>query len=267
MSRPSWAPAGLDLSLPSAARVYDYYLGGSHNFEVDRRMAEEAIRLWPSLPAMMQANRDFMRRAVRYLVGQGIVQFIDIGSGIPTAGNVHEVVQRANPESKVVYVDNDPVAVAHSRAILADVAGTTVVEADLRDPAAILDDPAVGELVDFSRPVALLLVALLHFVSDGDDPYAAVRRYCDGLAVGSYLVLSHASADGQQEVGSSHRELYERTPTPMTMRTGPQIEVFFAGLELVPPGLVPMPLWRPENEVLDGQSQRMAGYAGLGRKG
>lgn len=267
MSRPSWAPPGLDLSRPSAARVYDYYLGGSHNFEVDRRMAEEAIGLWPELPVIMQANRDFMRRAVRYLAGQGITQFIDLGSGIPTAGNVHEVAQRENPDSKVVYVDNDPVAVAHSRAILADVAGTTVVEADFRDPAAILDDGAVGELIDFSRPAALLLVALLHFVPDDDDPYAAVRWYCEVLASGSYLVISHASADGRQEVGNSHRELYKRTHTPMTMRTGPQIEGFFAGLELVPPGLVPMPLWRPENEVLGGDSQRMAGYAGVGRKG
>jgi len=152
MSRPSWAPPGLDLSRPSAARVYDYYLGGSHNFEVDRRMAEEAIRLWPELPRMMQANRDFMRRAVRYLVGQGITQFIDIGSGIPTAGNVHEVAQRENPQTNVVYVDNDPVAVAHSRAILADVAGTTVVEADFRNPGVIFDDPAVRELIDFNRP-------------------------------------------------------------------------------------------------------------------
>jgi hypothetical protein len=266
MSRPSWAPPGLDLSRPSAARVYDYYLGGSHNFEVDRRMAEEAIRLWPELPRMMQANRDFMRRAVRYLVGQGITQFIDIGSGIPTAGNVHEVAQRENPQTNVVYVDNDPVAVAHSRAILADVTGTTVVEADFRNPGVIFDDPAVRELIDFNRPVALLLVAVLHFVPDADDPYAAVRLCCDMLASGSYLVISHASSDGQRDVGGSHQQLYKRTPTPMTMRTGPQIEGFFGGLELVSPGLVPMPLWRPEDETVSGQDQRMAGYAGVGQK-
>src|SRR6478672_8344901 len=166
MSRPEWAPSGIDLSRPSAARVYDYYLGGSHNFAVDRKMADEAIRLWPELPAMMQANRSFLRRAVTYLSSQGISQFLDIGSGIPTVGNVHEIAQRENPTARVVYVDNDPVAVTHSRAILAQTAGATVIEADLRHPNEIVDDPQVRALIDASRPMALLLVAVLHFVPE-----------------------------------------------------------------------------------------------------
>ncbi len=266
MSRPSWAPTGIDLSRPSAARVYDYYLGGSHNFEVDRRMAEEAISLWPQLPLLMQANRDFMRRAVRFLADQGVEQFVDIGSGIPTAGNVHEVAHRQDPRARVVYADNDPVAVAHSRAILADVDHAIVVHADLRRPEEVFGVPAVRELIDLTRPVALLLVAVLHFIPDADDPHAAVRRLGDLLPPGSYLVISHASPDRQPELATTHQELYRRTPTPMTMRTGEQIAGFFSGFELVPPGLVSLPLWRPEDDTMSSEAARMAGFAGVGLK-
>src|SRR4051794_19102123 len=148
MSRPSWAPPGIDLTRPSAARVYDYYLGGSHNFSVDRRMAQEAIQMWPELPSIMQANRAFLRRAVSYVASLGVDQFIDIGSGIPTVGNVHEVVHHVNADARVIYVDNDPVAVAHSRAILADTRGAMVVEADLRDAPGLFDAPALQETID-----------------------------------------------------------------------------------------------------------------------
>jgi hypothetical protein len=246
--------------------VYDYYLGGSHNFAVDRKMADEAIQLWPELPHMMQANRSFLRRSVHYLAGQGISQFVDVGSGIPTAGNVHEIAQRDNPEARVVYVDNDPVAVAHSRAILADTRGSTVVEADLRQPEQIFEDPAVKSLVDFGAPVALLLVAVLHFVPDQDDPQSAVRRLCEPLPPGSHVVISHASSDGQPDLAATHQQLYQRTPTPMTMRTGEQIATFFSGLQLVPPGLVPIPRWRPDDDPVDVAGERMVGYAGVGAK-
>jgi hypothetical protein len=266
LSRPQWAPSGIDLSRPSAARVYDYYLGGSHNFAVDRKMADEAIRLWPELPAMMRANRRFLRRAVTYLGGQGITQFLDIGSGIPTVGNVHEIAQRENPQARIVYVDNDPVAVTHSRAILAQTPGAVVVEADLRDPDEIVDDPQVRELLDLGRPVALLLVAVLHFVPEQDDPYAAVAALCDRLPTGSHLVISHASSDGQPELAATHQKLYERTPTPMSMRTGEQIARFFSGLRMVPPGLVPIPLWRPDEGAANVAGERMVGYAGVGFK-
>jgi hypothetical protein len=278
MNRPPWAPTSIDLTRPSAARVYDYYLGGSHNFAVDRAMADEAMRLWPELPQIMQANRSFLRRAVRYLTSQGITQFIDIGSGIPTAGNVHEIAQRENPDARVVYVDNDPVAVTHSRAILADTAGAVVVQGDLRFPEQIFDDDALQGLIEFTRPVALLLVAVLHFVPDEDDPYALVARLCAHLPQGSYLAISHASSDGQPELAASHQQLYQRTPTPMTMRTGEEIERFFSGMRLVSPGLVPIPRWRPDEEQVptptavppapdqpdDGTGARMVGYAGVG---
>jgi SAM-dependent methyltransferase len=267
MERPSWVPAEVDLSRPSAARVYDYYLGGSHNLEVDRRMAREAIALWPDLPAIMQRNRAFLRRAVRYVAEQGITQFLDIGSGIPTVGNVHEAAQQVNPEARVVYVDRDPVAVAHSRAILAGDERTVTVQADLREPDALFEDPLVKATIDLSRPVAVLMVAVLHFVPDEDDPWGAVARVGEQLAGGSFLVLSHASAEGRPEMAGSHRQLYQRTPTPMTMRSRTEIARLFDGFDLVEPGLVWLPLWRPDRtEDAEQQPERTTGYAGVGRK-
>jgi SAM-dependent methyltransferase len=264
--RPSWAPSEVDLSRPSAARVYDYYLGGSHNFEVDRVMAREAISMWPELPAIMQSNRAFLRRAVRYLVGEGITQFLDIGSGIPTVGNVHEVAHEADSMARVVYVDSDPVAVAHSRAILAGDERTTVVRADLREPDTILNDPTVRGAIDLEQPVAVLMVAVLHFVPDQDDPLDAVAQVRDRLVPGSHLVLSHASAEGRPEVAASHRQLYSRTPTPMTMRSHAEIARFFDGFELVEPGLVWLPLWRPEGpSSAINEPERTTGFAGIGR--
>jgi SAM-dependent methyltransferase len=267
VSRPSWAPADVDLDRPSAARVYDYYLGGFHNFAVDRAMAQEAIRMWPELPQIMQANRAFLRRAVRFAVRQGITQFLDIGSGIPTVGNSHEIAQQLDPQARVVYVDVDPVAVAHSRAILGGETGTIVVQADMRDPQRILDDPAVRDTIDFDRPVAVLLVAVLHFVPDEDDPQALVGRLRDVLAPGSLLVVSHASQEGLPDLADSHQRLYARTPTPMTMRSHAQIAEFFAGFDVVEPGIVPMQAWRPDpDNPAPAPSPRMAGFAGVGMK-
>jgi S-adenosyl methyltransferase len=267
MHRPSWVPAEVDLSRPSAARVYDYYLGGSHNLEVDRRMAREAIAMWPDLPEIMQSNRAFLRRSVHHLAEQGITQFLDIGSGIPTVGNVHEAAQQARPQARVVYVDNDPVAVAHSRAILAGDEHTAVVHADLREPEAILEDPKVRATLDLDQPIAVLMVAVLHFVSDDDDPFGAVARLRDRLAPGSHLVLSHASAEGRPEAAASHRELYSRTPTPMTMRSRDEIARFFDGFDFIDPGLVWLPLWRPDDPgAAAEQPERTTGFAGVGRR-
>jgi SAM-dependent methyltransferase len=267
MERPSWAPAEVDLTRPSAARVYDFYLGGSHNLEVDRRMAREAIELWPDLPAIMQSNRAFMRRAVRYVAEQGITQFLDIGSGIPTVGNVHEAAQQADPRARVVYVDNDPVAVAHSRAILGGDERTAVIQADLRQPEALFEHPSLTATLDLDQPLAVLMVAVLHFVPDEDDPNGAVEKIRTRLAGGSYLVLSHASAEGRPEKAGSHRQLYRRTATPMTMRSRTELENFFDGFELVEPGLVWLPLWRPDDPAAaEQQPERTTGYAGVGRK-
>jgi len=206
MDRPSWASDDVDIEHASPARVYDYYLGGSHNFAVDRRMARQAMDLWPELPLIMQANRAFLRRSVRYLVGQGVTQFLDIGSGIPTEGNVHEVVQVASPEARVVYVDIDPVAVAHSRAILSGNPLADIVQADLRDAAAIFDDPRAKRLLDLSQPIGVLMVAMLHFVPDEADPANIVARYRKMMPPGSYLVVSHATHEGRPDQAGPHTE-------------------------------------------------------------
>ncbi|WP_327134409.1 SAM-dependent methyltransferase [Streptomyces sp. NBC_01343] len=275
MERPAWAPPGIDISVPSVSRIYDYYLGGSHNFEVDRQAARRAMEFLPGLPKIMQANRAFMRRAVRYAVAQGVTQFLDIGSGIPTFGNVHEIAQAASPEARVVYVDHDPVAVAHSRAVLGGDERSGIVAADLRKPQDILAAPEVAQLLDLERPVALLLVAVLHFLEDSDDPYAAVAELRDALAPGSLLVVTHASYEGiplSQEVASGTVGVYRDIRNPLVMRSGEQIRRFFDGFELVEPGVVFMPLWQPEGteDPEDGEAPEdpyaFSGFGGVGRK-
>lgn len=266
--QPDWAPAELDLSRPNAARVYDYYLGGAHNFAVDRQMAQQAIDLWPDVPKIIAANRTFLRRAVRHLVEAGIDQFLDLGSGIPTVGNVHEVAQAADPDARVVYVDIDPVAVAHAHAILAGDPRVRAAQADLRKPGDVLALPEVAEVLDLSRPVAVLMVAVFHFVPDDDDPAGIIAAYRDALPSGSYLAFSHATADGQQpEQAAQHQKLYARTPTPMVMRSHEAISGFLEGWDLVEPGVVRLPLWRPGDDDLPPENpDTFAGYAAVARK-
>ncbi|GGP94839.1 hypothetical protein GCM10010215_20790 [Streptomyces virginiae] len=275
MERPAWAPPGIDISVPSVSRIYDYYLGGSHNFEVDRQAARRAMEFMPGLPKIMQANRAFMRRAVRHAVAEGVTQFLDIGSGIPTFGNVHEIAQAASPGARVVYVDHDPVAVAHSHAVLLDDEHTGVVAADLRKPKEILAAPEVGRLLDFDKPVALLLVAVLHFLEDADRPYDAVAQLRDALAPGSLLILTHASYEGiplTEEVAGGAVGVYRDIRNPLVMRTGEQIAHFFEGFDMVEPGLVSMPDWRPDRseDGEDGETPEdpyaFSGYGGVGRK-
>jgi SAM-dependent methyltransferase len=267
VERPEWAPVGIDLDRPSAARVYDFYLGGFHNFAADRDMGRQAVQMWPELPQIMQANRGFLRRAVDFLVGAGVRQFLDLGSGIPTVGNVHEIAQRAAPDTRVVYVDNDPVAVEHARAILAGDEQTAVVQADLREPDSVLSDPAVRGLLDPGRPTAVLMVAVLHFVPDEADPAGLVARFRDAVPAGSYLALSHATAGQQAGRAAEHRSLYQRTATPMTMRTRDQIVGLFDGWELVEPGVVSLTEWRPgPGAPAVDRPERIPGLAGVGRK-
>ncbi|MGW0551136.1 SAM-dependent methyltransferase [Streptomyces altiplanensis] len=269
MERPAWAPQGIDLSVPSVSRIYDFYLGGSHNFEVDREAARKAMEFMPGLPKVMQANRAFMRRAVRFAVGEGITQFLDIGSGIPTFGNVHEVAQAADPGARVAYVDHDPVAVAHSRAVLAGNDRAGIAAADLRKPQEILNDPVVGGLIDLDRPVALLLVAVLHFVEDADDPQAAVATLRDALAPGSVVILTHASYEGipiPEEQAGGTVGVYKDIKNPLVMRSREEIARFFEGYAMVEPGLVPMPDWRPEIPAAQEDPYAYSGYAGVGRK-
>jgi SAM-dependent methyltransferase len=230
--------------------------------------------MWPELPQIMRVNRAFLRRAVTYLAAQGVRQFLDIGSGIPTVDNVHTVAQEVAPGSRVVYVDIDPVAVAHSQAILADDPCTRALLGDFRRPGDVLSDPALTSLLDLDQPVALLMVALLHFVPDEDDPSAVIARYRDALAPGSHLVISHASQDGQRERGQEHQGLYQRAGTPMTMRSRERVERFFDGFELVDPGLVYLMDWRPDGaaspggDTADGglaSADEAPGWAGVGR--
>jgi O-methyltransferase involved in polyketide biosynthesis len=264
VTRPEWAPYGVDLDRPNAARVYDYYLGGAHNFAVDRAMAQEALAGWPQLPLIMRANRAFLRRAVRFLVRAGIRQFLDLGSGIPTVGNVHQVAQAEDPSCRVVYVDIDPVAIAHSRAILDGDARVTAVQADLRQPDTVLDVAAEQGGLDLSEPVAVLLVAVLHFVPDGDDPAKLISAYREATAPGSAIAICHATADGQGDKADEHRALYARTPTPMTMRSRAGIAALLHGYDLVDPGLVYMALWRPDEAELPDRPEDFPGYAAVG---
>ncbi|MFD9984512.1 SAM-dependent methyltransferase [Streptomyces massasporeus] len=268
MERPAWAPRSIDISVPSVSRMYDYYLGGSHNFEVDREAARRAMEFMPGLPKVMQANRAFMRRAVRYAAGRGISQFLDIGSGIPTFGNVHEVAQAARPGARVVYVDHDPVAVAHSQAVLEGIDDAGVVAADLRKPQEILRSPEVERLIDLNQPVALLLVAILHFVEDEDDPYGAVAELREALAPGSLLVLTHASYEGiplPPERAGGAVDVYEDIRNPLIMRSREEIARFFEGYDMVEPGLVAMPHWRPDTAPEDEDPYAFSGFAGVGR--
>ncbi|MDX3451932.1 SAM-dependent methyltransferase [Streptomyces sp. ME02-8801-2C] len=269
MERPAWAPRGIDISVPSVSRIYDFYLGGSHNFEVDREAARRAMEFMPGLPKIMQANRAFMRRAVRFAAAEGITQFLDIGSGIPTFGSVHEVARAVSPEARVMYVDHDPVAVAHSQAVLAGDEHADVLAADLRKPREILDSPQVQGLIDRNRPVALLLVAILHFVEDMDDPYAAVAELRDALAPGSLLVLTHASYEGipvPPERAEGAVDVYKGIRNPLVMRSREAIARFFEGYDMVEPGLVAMPHWRPETAPEDEDAYSFSGFAGVGRK-
>lgn len=251
----------MDPSRPNAARMYDYFLGGAHNFDADRRLADRLLAIAPEIPELARSGRSFLRRTVRWLCAAGIDQFIDIGSGIPTAGNVHEIARQANPASRVVYVDIEPVAVAHARLLLGDDPQTLVVRADLREPAAIMGSPEVSRLIDLDRPVAVLMLSILHFLPDEERPAELVAEYRRRLAPGSYLVISHLTAN---EHTTDVKEQYELTPTPIHARDREAIAGMFAGFELVPPGLVLVPEWHPDTPPTPEEVARSAGYGAIG---
>src|SRR5579864_1771103 len=268
-SRPSWSPPNLPLGKPSAARMYDYFLGGYHNFAIDRQAAEAATAIYPDFPLIMQANRAFLRRAVKYLASQGVRRYLDVGSGIPTVDNTHQVARRATPDSRVIYVDNDPIAVAHSRALLRDQPNATIIEADATDPELVQKYPAIRELLDGSQPAALLLVFVLHFVVDDQQAYDLVRNLTDALPSGSYVVISHGTPDNTPpDVRDQILRLYRGTTNPVRVRTREQFARFFEGLELVEPGITFVPSWRPEapDDLFVSEPERSAGFAGVARK-
>jgi hypothetical protein len=246
---PGWVPPEIDTTKANVARVYDYWLGGSHNFRADQDVARAMIAVDPNIRAMMRANRAFLGRAVRYLIREaGIRQFLDIGSGIPTEQNVHEVAQAAASGSRVVYVDNDEVAVAHSRLMLEDNPDATVIQADLREPAKILADPETQLLIDFTQPVALLLLAVLHFVPDEADPAQIMATLRDAVPPGSYLVICHACRDVRPDTADNATTVYNsRVAANLRVRTRDEIAALFDGFTLVEPGLVWIPEWRPDS--------------------
>ncbi|MGI5171073.1 SAM-dependent methyltransferase [Spirillospora sp. CA-253888] len=250
MIRPAWAPPDVDLDAPSIARVYDYWVGGTHNLPVDRAIAERLESENPVLPMTLRSNRAFLRRAVRELGSLGVDQFLDIGAGIPTQGNVHDVALQCDPASRVVYVDIDPVAVSHGRAILADEPRATSVQGDFLRPEEILAHPEVGAMLDLDRPVALVLAAILHFVPDRDRPREVLDRYLDRLAPGSFLVVSHAGIMRRDdETGppapEATEQYKERVSDAIHWRDAEALRALCSGLDVVEPGVVPVPLWRP----------------------
>jgi len=264
---PDWAPQGVDLSVPSVARAYDYMLGGAHNFAVDREWARSFLTVLPDFRVMARANRAFLHRAVRFMLDAGIRQFLDIGSGIPTVGNVHEIAQETYPECRVVYVDIDPVAVAHSRQILAGNDRTVVVREDLRAPDAILRNPDTKALLDFTQPVGLMLVAVLPAIPDQDDPHGIVAYLRDALPSGSYVAISQGTADERTEEIMAAARVTDRTTTPVVARSRAEVLRFFTGFELEEPGLVWSSQWRPDSpEDVGDHPERLMMYVGVGRK-
>ncbi|WP_323746515.1 SAM-dependent methyltransferase [Catenulispora pinisilvae] len=268
--RPAWAPSEVDIEKPSAARMYDYFLGGSHNFESNRELAEKYIEVLPDMPVIAQAQRTVLHRAVRFLATAGIDQFLDLGSGIPTAGAVHEVAREINPEARVAYVDSDPVAFAHTTAMLDDLDGVGTVYSDLRDPDSVLTNPVTAETLDLSRPVAVLMIAVLHFVPDQDDPADVVTAYRAATAPGSYLAITHATSDYRPELARRAEAVYTGASHPISYRGREQILAMLAGYELVAPGLTDMIRWRPDPQAdpdpLGGDVTRYSGYAAVGRR-
>lgn len=268
-ARPDWVPPGVDIKRANVARIYDYWLGGTHNFLADQDVGRAIVAVEPRMREIARANRAFLGRAVRFLGANGIDQFLDLGSGIPTSGNVHEIAQQANPRARVAYVDVDPVAIAHSKAILAGNKSAAIVEADVREPEMILAHDTVGRLIDFSRPVGLIVLAVLQFISDDANPRQIMATLSDALAPGSYLVLGHATDEGTKpKVMQAAGAVYNRSvATQIHLRSRAEVLRLFDGYDLVEPGLVYTSTWRPDSPG-DGPGG-IAGYGvlvGVARK-
>lgn len=261
----NWVPTSVDLDKASAARMYDYLLGGNHNFAVDREFIQQIMAVQPEVKRFALMNRAFMRRAVLYMIEQGVRQFLDLGSGIPTVGNVHEIAQEVDPAAKVLYVDNEHVAVAHSQLILENNENAAMIHADIAKPLLVLQDPATRRLLDFDRPIGLLAITIGHYVLEEQDPRGVFAAYREAVAPGSYLALTHLTDDfaAQAELTETMKASQNR----IAARTRSDVLTFFGDFALVEPGLVTTSRWRPERpgdvrpEVEDGL------YAGVARKG
>lgn len=266
--RPQWAPESINAHIPSAARVWDYFLGGSHNFVSDREVAKQAIAMKPDMPELAQEVRRFLREAVREMAEAGITQFLDIGSGIPTVGPVHEIARSVSPDAKVVYVDHDPVAVAHGKAILADDVNVAFVLGDLCSPREILDHPDVVGLLDFTQPIGVLLCAVLHFVPETANPAGIVATLRDAIVPGSMLAVQHATHDSQPRETVEMLEMWNaNSPEPMFWRSRTEIGNLLTGFTLLEPGIVFLPSWHPQpTDQTDANPERFASYALLARR-
>lgn len=264
----TWVPEHIPLDKPSPARMYDYFLGGAHNIDVDRAAAERAIAIYPEFPLIMRTNRAFLRRVVRFLAAEGIDQFLDLGSGIPTVGNVHEIAQAANPAARVLYVDLDPIAVAHSTALLKGNSQAAAIQADIREPEQMLERARSQNLLDFDRPIATLLVYVLHFIADDDVADHIISRLRVVMAPGSYLVVSHNTGDGTpKDAHASLIRLYKDSTNPVKSRSSDYLARWFEGLDMVEPGIVRTPLWRPESphDLYVNQPERSSGCAAVAK--
>jgi S-adenosyl methyltransferase len=267
-------PLGVDPKTPTPARLYDYYLGGTNNFDVDRVMAERLRAQVPEISDSAWANRAFHQRAARWMAAdRGIRQFIDVGAGLPTQGNTHELVQQARPGARVVYVDNDPMVLAHARSLLVGAVGAAFIQADLREPDSVLADPELQALIDFSEPVGLLMTGVMYFVSDASDPWGIVARFVSALPSGSYLALSHLTADSKPpRAVQEGQDIYARATENLYFRPRAEVARFFSGLELVPPYPGAEPVisyvgqWGAEDPLLaDGDDSRWL-YCGVARR-
>ncbi|GAA2779485.1 SAM-dependent methyltransferase [Saccharopolyspora taberi] len=258
-------PDSSNSDLPNPARIYDYGLGGHHNFQADREQFEKLLEVDPDARLVVSSNRAFLRRAVQYCLRQGITQFLDLGSGIPTVGNVHEAAHQLNPSARVVYVDNEPVAVAHTRRLLRENPNAAIVQADLRDPEAIFEAPETRRLLDLSQPVALMMVAVLHWVPDAGVA-ELLERYRSRLAPGSFLAISHLTSEHLPEQMHDVEEVFAETSEPVTYRPRSQADALFEGFELVPPGVVYTSEWRSEPHEVVHPPERTKIWAAVGRK-
>jgi hypothetical protein len=259
-------PAGIDVNTPNIARMYDYFLGGKDNFAADREAADKLTAMMPMLPLIARGNRAFVRRAVLFAAAErGIRQFIDVGTGLPTQGNVHEIVRQAAPDARVVYVDNDPVVCSHGRALLAD-ESAQMIEADLRRPDEIITHPLTRALIDFREPFALLLTSVLHFVPEADEAHAVIARFGEIMAAGSCLVISHGTLETGPDDPRARlsTEVYSRASAPLALRPLEEVRSLFGGFELVEPGLVWISQWRPSPaESASGAAETLRGGVGL----
>lgn len=263
-------PPEIDINRPHPARMYDYYLGGKDNFAADRALADQAITTMPAARTIARENRAFLGRAVRFLTAEaGVRQFLDIGTGLPTTGNVHEVAQSVAPASRVVYADNDPLVITHARALLTSSpeGRTAFVHADFRDPEAILSSPAVAETLDFGEPIALMLLAVLHHIPDRDKPAESIRILLDALPAGSYLAASHLTAEHNPDGIVAVGKVYKNAGLRGQLRESDAFaDLAFTGLDLVPPGVVLVSEWRPDERGPRPLPTEVSCYGGVARK-